>query len=342
MSYIDIRDLTVTYGDTPALDGFCLCAQRDDRVVILGPSGSGKTTLLLALCGLVPLVRGAIGLGGRRIEKLPPGKRRISMVFQDGALFPHLTGRQNIELPLKAARLSRDDRDRRVQRIAELMGIEQIVARRPAAMSGGERQRVAIARALVREPDLYVLDEPFASLDPALRHRMGQEVLDIHERVGAPFIHVTHDQSEALTMGTKVVVVCDGRIRQVGTPGEIYDEPADLFVAGFVGFPPMNLIRREDMPKDLGIVLPDLESFGAGPVVIGFRPEDVHVEPGGPAHLVSRQIQGHEQVLMFQTSTVRLTARLKRGKPLEGEGYRLSLPHGRLHVFDQVSGRRLA
>lgn len=344
LSYIDIRDLTVGYDDTPVLEGFSLDAQQQDRVVILGPSGSGKTTLLLALCGLVPQTLGTMLLAGRRIDGLPPAKRRIAMVFQDGALFPHLTGYGNIELPLKAARVPRSERDRRVKRIAELVDIVPILARRPSAMSGGERQRVAIARALVREPDLYVLDEPFASLDPALRHRMAQEVLDIHERVGVPFIHVTHDQSEALSLGSKVAILCAGRVRQVGTPGEIYDRPADLFVAGFVGFPPMNRVSLGDLPEDLRASIPDtcVPSGADGEVVIGFRPEDVHMEPGGSARIVSRQVQGHEQVLTFQTPTVRIVARMKRGKPIEGEHFRLSLPHGRLHVFDPISGRRIA
>lgn len=340
--YVDIRDLTVSYGQHRALEHFSLQAERNDRVVILGPSGSGKTTLLLAICGLLPQGDGTIALGGRRIDGLPPAKRKVAMVFQDGALFPHLTARQNIELPLRAAKVKRHERIDRVGRIARLIGIEGILDRRPSSMSGGERQRVAIARALVREPDLYVLDEPFASLDPPLRHRMAQEVLDLHRQVGVPFIHVTHDQNEALTLGTKIVVLAEGRIRQVGTPAEIYDAPVDLFVAGFVGFPPMNLVPFRLVPPDLAA---GLRSLPSGPaeeaIIVGFRPEDIHLEPGGPARLVSRQVQGHEQILVFQYDRLRLTARLKRGKPLDGEFFRLSLPHGAVHLFDASSGRHL-
>ncbi|MCU0612012.1 MAG: ABC transporter ATP-binding protein [Candidatus Eisenbacteria bacterium] len=342
MPYIDIRDLTVAYGPMVAVSQFSLQGERDDRVVILGPSGSGKTTLLLAICGLLSHQNGDISLNGRRIDHLPPGKRKVAMVFQDGALFPHLTARQNIELPLRAAKVVQSECSSRVRRIAEMVGVEPLLDRRPSAMSGGERQRVAIARALVREPDLYVLDEPFASLDPLLRHRMAQEVLEIHLRLGVPFIHVTHDQSEALSLGTRIVVLCEGHIRQIGTPAEIYDAPADLFVAGFVGFPPMNLLPIERVPADLAKECHDLpRTPSAGSVVVGFRPEDVHVEPGGPARLLNRHVQGHEQIMVFQWDTVRLTARMKRGKSLDSESYGLSLPHGRLHYFDHMTGKRL-
>ncbi len=341
MAYLQIEDLTVSYGRFVALEAFSLEADEGDRVVVLGPSGSGKTTLLMGICGLVPLRSGRVSVRGRRIDGLPPGARGVAMVFQDGALFPHLTARQNIELPLRAARLPRGEREARVARISRLLCIEALLDRRPQAMSGGERQRVALARALVRQPDLFLFDEPFGSLDPPMRHALAQEVLDIHRTVGVPFLHVTHDQMEALSLATRVVVIKDGRVRQIGTPAEVYDAPADLFVAGFVGSPRMNLLPLAELPPELRNELPRLPALPAHDVVVGFRPEDVHLKPGGGARLVSRQVHGPDQVLTFELAPCRVVARMKREKPLEGEGFRLVVPHGKVHFFDAATGRRI-
>jgi len=345
MSYLEIDDLSVHYGKTMALDRFSLRMERDELVVVLGPSGSGKSTLLHAICGLVAPVSGLIHLAGRRTDHLPPGKRRIAMVFQDGALFPHLSVRGNIELPLKASHTPREKRRKLVTQVAELLEIKGILDRRPNEISGGERRRAAMARALVREPDIFLLDEPFASLDPLLRHKMAQELLELHRRLRIPMVHVTHDQGEALGLATKLVVIKEGRIQQVGSPEEVYQEPTNVFVAGFVGYPPMNIFPVSQVPtgilRDRFAV--DCGSFAESDILVGFRPEDVHIEPDGDAELVLRQVQGHEQMALFRLGEIRITVRLKRGKPLlQGERYKLSVPHGPVHLFDAATGVRVA
>jgi ABC-type sugar transport system ATPase subunit len=344
MIYLSIRDLSVQYGKSVALQGFSLEMSRDELVVVVGPSGSGKTTLLHAISGLLPIRSGSITIGERRIDGLRPGKRRIAMVFQDGALFPHLTVFGNIEVPLWAQGIPKSERKSRVEDVAQLLEISPILHRRPEQISGGEQQRVAIARALVKEPDLFLLDEPFGSLDPTLRHRMAQELVELHRRLRVPILHVTHDQSEALALGTRVVVLDRGHVQQTGTPEQIYGAPENLFVARFVGYPPMNLFNLRDanrnalwglLPKTIHI--PDHEDL-----LVGFRPEDVHIEAEGDAVLLFRQIHGHEQIAVFDYGGTRISARLKRGKPLqEGNGYRLSVPHGPCHLFRRSTGLRV-
>jgi ABC-type sugar transport system ATPase subunit len=344
MPYFVIQNLSVHYGKTVALQGFSMEMDRDELAVVVGPSGSGKTTLLHALCGLVSVRSGSVTIRDRRIDRLPPGKRRIAMVFQDGALFPHLNVFGNIELPLRAEGLPKSARQARVERIAELLEISQLLKRRPEQISGGEQQRVAIARALVKEPDLFLLDEPFGSLDPTLRHRMAEELVELHRRLRVPILHVTHDQSEALALGTRVIVLDQGTVQQSGSPEQIYGRPQNLFVARFIGYPPMNLVTVHDTDhSELMRLLP--VSFGLPldeDIIVGFRPEDVHIEPDGDAILLFRQLQGHEQIAVFEYGSTRISARLKRGKPLEeGGSYQLSVPRGQCHLFSRSTGSLL-
>lgn len=344
MPYLSIRDLSVQYGNTVALQGFSLEMDRDELAVVVGPSGSGKTTLLHAISGLLPIRSGSITIRDRRIDGLRPGRRRIAMVFQDGALFPHLTVFGNIEVPLRAEGISKAERKSRVEHIAQLLEISPILDRRPEQISGGEQQRVAIARALVKEPDLFLLDEPFGSLDPTLRHRMAQELVELHRRLRVPILHVTHDQSEALALGTHVVVLDGGHVQQTGTPEQIYGTPENLFVARFIGYPPMNVFspRGANRNELLGLLPKTIDIPDHDDIVVGFRPEDVHIEAEGDAVLLFRQIQGHEQIAVFAFGGTRISARLKRGKPLqEGYGYRLSVPRGPCHLFRQSTGLRL-
>lgn len=343
MAYVDIRNLTVRYDDVEALSDFSIDLNRDDLLAVLGPSGSGKSTLLHAISGLIPIVSGEIIICDRRLHKLPPGKRHIAMVFQDGALFPHLSVQANIELPLKAGRIPKARRKEHVHRIAKLLELETLLGRRPNQISGGEQRRVAMARALIKRPDIFLLDEPLASLDPWLRHKMGQELVELHDRLNVPIIHVTHDQAEALGLGTRIAIINKGRIQQIGSPDDVYDRPKNTFVATFVGHPPMNLLSPSELsPEETNLLFPHGHRPSSADVLLGFRPEDVRVEEGRGFVLQMRQVQGHEQIAVFTAQGKRITARLKRGKPLQqGKTYDLSVPHGPVHVFDANTGNRM-
>ena len=238
----------------PAVDHVDLATEEGEYLVLLGPSGCGKTTLLRMIAGLEQPTVGEVRIDGDLVNGLPPRARRIAMVFQSYALYPHKTVRQNIVFPLKAEKLPTEKRDEKVAWAAELLGLAHLLDRRPRQLSGGERQRVALARALVREPSVFLLDEPLSNLDAKLRAVARDDLKDFHERVGTTTIYVTHDQVEAMGMGDRIVVMLDGEVRQVGPPQAVYERPADTFVATFLGSPPMNLIPRGDD-------------------IVGFRPE---------------------------------------------------------------------
>ena len=258
-------------GDRAAVDHVDLATEEGEYLVLLGPSGCGKTTLLRMIAGLEQPTEGEVRIGDNVVNGLPPRVRRIAMVFQSYALYPHKTVLQNIVFPLKAARMPADTRRERAEWAADLLGISELLDRRPRHLSGGERQRVALARALVREPSVFLLDEPLSNLDAKLRALARDDLKDFHERVGTTTIYVTHDQVEAMAMGDRIVVMLDGRVRQVGPPQEVYERPADTFVATFLGSPPMNLI-----PGDGDI--------------LGFRPEKAL-----PAEILGSRREGHRQ-----------------------------------------------
>jgi multiple sugar transport system ATP-binding protein len=253
---VEAVGLTKTFpgGERPAVDHVDLATEEGEYLVLLGPSGCGKTTLLRMIAGLEQPSGGEVRIGGEVVNGLPPRSRRIAMVFQSYALYPHKTVRQNIEFPLKAEKRPPAQRRERAEWAAELLGLTDLLDRRPRQLSGGERQRVALARALVREPSVFLLDEPLSNLDAKLRATARDDLKDFHEQVGTTTIYVTHDQVEAMGMGDRIVVMLDGQVRQVGQPQAVYERPADTFVATFLGSPPMNLIPRED-------------------TIAGFRPE---------------------------------------------------------------------
>ena len=219
--------------------------------MLLGPSGCGKTTLLRLIAGLEQPTSGEVFIGGEPMVGLPPRARKIAMVFQSYALYPHKTARKNIEFPLQAAGMAPEERAKKIEWAAELLGITRLLDRRPRHLSGGERQRVALARALVREPDVFLLDEPLSNLDAKLRATARDDLKQFQDRVDTTTIYVTHDQVEAMGLGDRIAVMAEGRIRQLGTPFEVYDDPADTFVATFLGSPPMNLVEREDAHRRL-------------------------------------------------------------------------------------------
>jgi len=342
VAYLEIDDLTVQYGKTVALRSFNLHASNSDFIVILGPSGSGKSSLLLGLCGLVPLKNGKIRISEKRIDGLPPGKRNIAMVFQDGALFPHLNVRKNIELPLRAAGVSRMDRDREIASVAALLEIDDLLKRKPSQLSGGEKRRVAIARAMVKHPEIFLFDEPLNSLDPHLRHRLIQELIRVHERVNVPMIYVSHDQNEALELASRIAILNEGIVQQNDTPNRIYERPVNTFVATFVGSPPMNILPfTSDDTWHKNRLLCSRISPSPEIAMIGFRPEDVHISEGDSTVLRRIRIIGSDCICHFSRGEQDITVRVKRGKELViGSSYDLSITRGSIHVFDH-DGKRL-
>jgi multiple sugar transport system ATP-binding protein len=263
MAVVEVRDLSKRFDAFTAVDDIDLASTDGEFLVLLGPSGCGKTTLLRMIGGLEPPSEGDILIGGRVVTDLPPRARQIAMVFQSYALYPHMSVYNNIAFPLKAAKLPRAEQSKRVDWAAGILGIDTLLDRKPRQLSGGQRQRVALARALVRDPTVFLLDEPLSNLDAQRRASARDELQGFQRRVGTTTIYVTHDQVEAMGMGDRIAVMDQGRIRQVGTPYQIYDEPADTFVATFLGSPPMNLVPA-DGDREL----------------LGFRPE--HFVPWSP------------------------------------------------------------
>ena len=243
MSVVSTNEITKRFGDVPAVDGISLSVPDGEFLVLLGPSGCGKTTFLRIIAGLESPSSGEITIDGQVVNTLPPRARGIAMVFQSYGLYPHFTIRDNIAFPLKTQRVPRAEIARKVAWSAKLLGIDHLLDRRPRQLSGGERQRVALARALVRDPTVFLLDEPLSNLDAKLRTSARNEIKQFQQQVGTTTIYVTHDQVEAMGMGDRIAVIDHGRVRQLGTPASIYDDPADRFVATFVGSPPMNLVK---------------------------------------------------------------------------------------------------
>src|SRR5947209_11031079 len=277
MAVVETRNLTKIFkrGNVGAVNNVDLQSREGEFLVLLGPSGSGKTTLLRMIAGLEEPTSGEILIGGKVVNDLTPRERGIAMVFQSYALYPHLTAYNNIVFPLKAQGVEKQKRRKQAEWAASLLGIQHLFGRKPRELSGGERQRVALARAIVREPSLFLLDEPLSNLDAKLRASAREELQQFQKRIGTTAIYVTHDQVEAMAMGDRVVVMSQGAVRQIGTPADVYDEPADTFVATFLGSPPMNILPAEG-------------------VLVGFRPE--HFLPPGVAERMGEHIALRFQV----------------------------------------------
>src|SRR5574337_646600 len=276
MATVETRAVRKHFGDVRAVDGVDLATKEGEFLVLLGPSGCGKTTLLRMIAGLEHPTSGEIVIGGQVVNELPPRDRKIAMVFQSYALYPHMTVFNNIAFPLKAQGVKKEGIPHKVEWAASLFGIERLLHRKPRELSGGERQRVALARAVVREPSVFLLDEPLSNLDAKLRASARDELQQFQRRIGTTTIYVTHDQIEAMGLGDRIAVMQHGKVRQIGTPQEVYDEPADTFVAAFLGSPPMNLVQGKDY-------------------LIGFRPE----------HFLPRE--AHESKEKLKTFRFRVT-----------------------------------
>lgn len=270
MSAIDIRNVTKAYGPTLVLDNISLKAEANEFIAFLGPSGCGKSTLLRMIAGLETLDTGEIHIGGRRIDEREPGARGVAMVFQHYALYPHMSIRDNMSFGLKNIRMNKAEIDRRVVEAARILEIESFLDKKPGQLSGGQKQRVAIGRAIVKNPDIFLFDEPLSNLDASLRGSMRLEIMKLHQQLKATMIYVTHDQVEAMTMADRIVVLNQGRIEQVGTPQELYARPTNLFVAEFIGAPRMNRIEGE-------------VASAHGAATIGVRPEHLRIVEGDGA-----------------------------------------------------------
>ena len=284
MANVSIHNVGKHYGAFEVLKGVSVHIDDGEFVVLVGPSGCGKSTLLRMIAGLEEITAGQVEIGNQIVNDLPPKARDIAMVFQSYALYPHMTVAQNMAFSLKLKGIAKADIKSRVDRAAQILSLEQLLDRHPRQLSGGQRQRVAMGRAIVRDPQVFLFDEPLSNLDAKLRVQMRAEIKELHQRLKTTTIYVTHDQIEAMTMADRIVVMKDGVIEQVGTPLELYDRPKNLFVAGFIGSPSMNFINGEATPHGFrttdGIVLPTLPG-AANASVYGIRPEHLHLDDSG-------------------------------------------------------------
>jgi ABC-type sugar transport system ATPase subunit len=332
MTAVAFEGIAKRYGAAVALDGFDLAVGDGELLVLVGPSGSGKSTLLRLLSGLERPDAGRVLIGGRDVTAEPPHRRDIAMVFQDYALYPHMTAGENLAFGLRVRGQPAGAAGERVRSVADQLAIGDLLDRYPDQLSGGQQQRVALGRAMVREPGVYLMDEPLSNLDAQLRLATRAEIVELQRRLGTTMVYVTHDQAEAMTMGQRVAVLHAGRLQQVGTPLEVYDRPASAFVARFLGSPPMN-------------VLPGGGPLGGdGSVLVGIRPEDLAVDEAGPiaAEVTVVESLGSETVLRVACPdgshlAVRTGPRT-RHRP--GDAVRLRPDTGRLHAFDAGTGAR--
>jgi multiple sugar transport system ATP-binding protein len=337
--------------DVPAVDALELHIQDGEFMVLVGPSGSGKTTALRMLAGLEEVDAGAILIGGRDVTDLPPKRRDVSMVFQNYALYPYLTVAANIGFPLKVAKVRKAERERRVHEVARLLGLEEFLERKPAQLSGGQRQRVAMGRAIVRLPSVFLMDEPLSNLDAKLRVQMRADIAALQADFGVTTVYVTHDQAEAMTLGHRVAVLKDGRLQQVGPPRALYERPANLFVAGFIGSPAMNLcsvVLGSNGSVSLGGVdVPVADAVDGGRLVIGLRPESLELAADGiPARVEVVEDIGADAFVFcaaeLDGESTRLVARTEARKaPQQGERVSLRPRPDEAHLFDPASGERL-
>lgn len=351
MAEVTIRDLRKSYGGHPVVHGVNVDIPDGAFVVLVGPSGCGKSTLLRMIAGLEAITSGTISIGPRVVNNLPPAERDIAMVFQNYALYPHKTVAANMGFPLKMARMEKGEIDRRVGKAAEILGLNQYLGRYPRELSGGQRQRVAMGRAIVRDPQVFLFDEPLSNLDAKLRVQMRSEIRELHQRLGTTTVYVTHDQIEAMTMADRIVVMRDGHIAQVGAPLELYDRPANVFVAGFIGSPSMNLIRGVvrgggAMVRIDGIDLPapDLPGLTEGrEVIYGIRPEHLELsDKGFAARIAVVEPTGSETHVVARLGSLDIVAVFRERHAFEpGQEIRLAPRKGHVHLFDAASGERI-
>jgi len=354
MATIDLDRLIKRYGQSTVVHGIDLSIQDGEFVVLVGPSGCGKSTTLRMIAGLEEISDGQIRIDGRVVNDLQPKDRNIAMVFQNYAIYPHMSVAENIAFGLYRSKLSKSEKRIRVEQVAETLGLSHLLERRPSALSGGQRQRVAIGRAMVRDPAAFLFDEPLSNLDAQLRTQMRIEIKRLHHRLGTTSVFVTHDQVEAMTMADRIVVMRDGRILQVGTPLELYEKPVDVFTARFIGSPTMNLLPatlREggaDLATGGSVRLP-ASSATTPDILVGIRPQDLvpasSVSKGltvsGPVALV--ETLGSETLVHIESAGQTIIGSAPgRQIPRVGEHLTLHAPAERLYYFDKTTEKALA
>ncbi len=353
MTAVAIRGVRKLFGQIEVLHSVDVEIDDGDFVILVGPSGCGKTTLLRMIAGLEDVSHGEILIGGRRVNDIAPKARDVAMVFQNYALYPHMTVRQNMSFALRLARTARVEIDKRVERAAEILGLGQLLDRSPRQLSGGQRQRVAMGRALVRNPQVFLFDEPLSNLDAKLRVQMRAEIKELQQRLKTTTVYVTHDQIEAMTMADKIVIMRNGYVEQTGAPLDLYDHPANQFVAGFLGSPSMNFLDGEIAEGAMiaadGLRWPLPESFAAQPlsgrkVVYGIRPEHITItEAGIPARVQLVEPTGSEtQVVLQASGSTLIAASRERIIAQPGTILHIMVDPARAHLFDPESGKRLA
>jgi multiple sugar transport system ATP-binding protein len=338
--------------DAAAVDRLDLTIEDGELMVLVGPSGSGKTTALRMLAGLEEVDAGAVLIGGRDVTDLPPKKRDVAMVFQNYALYPYLTVSQNIAFPLKMAGVRKAERERRAAEVAERLGLERFLERKPSQLSGGERQRVAMGRAIVRQPSVFLMDEPLSNLDAKLRVQMRADIAALQHDLGITTVYVTHDQAEAMTLGHRVAVLDHGRLQQCGTPRDLYDRPGNRFVAGFIGSPAMNLceLAFENGAVSFGgerVAVRRETLNGASSLVLGLRPESLELGSEGVPARVEVVEEFGADAFVFCSAQIggkptRLVARTEaRRAPPRGERVSLQVRPDEAHLFHAETGERL-
>ncbi|MDI9918287.1 ABC transporter ATP-binding protein [Rhodococcus sp. IEGM 1379] len=359
MGSIRIEGLSRKFQNVTAVDNISMDILDGDFLVLLGPSGCGKTTLLRMLAGLLEPSSGRIVLDGEDITNVPAKRRDVAMVFQNYALYPHLSVAKNLGFPLRVRKVPKAEAHERIEEVAQQLDIAHLLGRKPKELSGGQRQRVAVGRAIVRSPRAFLMDEPLSNLDAKLRTATRRELTALHRRLGATFVYVTHDQIEAMTMATRIALLNNGQVEQIGTPEEVYDNPASVFVAGFLGSPPMNLIDAT-VGSDKGRVVVSSSGVrallwpgesGEQKVVLGVRPEHLTVTGDADADEVGARFQarvesvenlGSEQIAYCAVGSNTVCVRMPRPVTLRsGETVTLAAKLERLHLFDADSGRRL-
>jgi multiple sugar transport system ATP-binding protein len=355
MARLSFEAVSKRFDDSLAVDSLDLEVTDGELLVLLGPSGCGKTTALRMVAGLEDVTSGTIRIGDRVVNDVEPKDRDVAMVFQSYALYPHLTVAKNIEFPLRQRNVEKAERTQMVADTAETLGLSGLLDRRPGQLSGGQRQRVALARAIVRSPLAFLMDEPLSNLDATLRTQTRADIVALQERLGTTTLYVTHDQVEAMTMGHRIAVMSAGVLQQVAPPQDIYETPANTFVAGFIGNPGMNLLNgtldptvgaREVRLETGSVALPArIAAKRAAEVVVGCRPEALSIDPEGTfgATVSIVELLGSEVHVVCRVGEARVVVRQEVGRPRPGQGEQIRLradPAG-IHLFDRATGSRM-
>ncbi len=341
MATIILKDVCKSWGNIEALTRINFECENGKILVLLGPSGCGKSTTLRLIAGLETPTSGIIEIGGKDVSNLPPVKRKISMVFQNYALFPHLTVAENILFGLKARKVPKNEQKKRLENAADLLGLSSLLQRRPAQLSGGQRQRVALGRSIVAQVSVCLMDEPLSNLDAKLRQEMRQEIRTLQQRLKMTMIYVTHDQVEAMTIADKIILMKDGKIEQHGTPEDLYNRPATAFTGSFIGNPPMNILTPDpEIKKNFSSLLPP----SSNSFLLGIRPENIEIskDSGIKGQVKAIEYLGSDTLVVCRSGEQTITLTVKGKATLStGDKLRLIWKPEHIHLFDAGDGRRM-